>query len=308
MNKGTPNTGRQLRKSGSRSSVVRTALSLGVFAAVATVMVTASSGCSTRSYSTSSVSFIDGVPTVDGVRLEHQRVVEVLGVRAPQPGNEADGAAILDTISGPIDVRGGGLEVALQVTIYEYRPNDATVAWTGDRLVAVSEREKPVLIHAIQGILPDGPVFLDTVSGSVTLSDLDAGEGRVHVDTTSGTVAMNQIAAGQVVVDTVSGDVTLDGATGDLLVDTTSATVKVMHGHGELVTVDTVSGAVFIEDTTVTNTLRVESVSGDVALKGGAVGALWADTVSGDLVLTGCEPGSTAFDSTSGEIRVRAQN
>lgn len=51
--------------------------------------------------------------------------------------------------------------------------------------------------------------------------------------------------------------------------------------------------------------LRLDSVSGDVSVRGVAKGSqLEIDTTSGDIVVAGCEPAALLLDSTSGDARV----
>jgi hypothetical protein len=104
-----------------------------------------------------------------------------------------------------------------------------------------------------------------------------------------------------VVLETASGDITIDGLTGDQRYRTASGSILLREVGGRL-TVDAVSGDVSIgADRDCTLTAR--TVSGDLTLRAGTVGGLRMSTTSGDMRIEGrlAGDGPFAIESVSGD-------
>ncbi len=87
--------------------------------------------------------------------------------------------------------------------------------------------------------------------------------------------------------------------------DTTSADVTIREIRAEKLTADTVSGDVLLDGAEVSESLQVDTTSGELTAKiSGRTEEVSADTVSGDVSLELSEAGKLKLDSTSGRVNV----
>lgn len=120
--------------------------------------------------------------------------------------------------------------------------------------------------------------------------------------------AVGHVAGGaleaDVLVDTGSGDVTIDAVTGRLSIDTGSGDVVVSKLRGDG-TIDTGSGDVQV-GAVEAGKLAIDTGSGDVEVRDGRVGELVADTGSGSIEVHGVELGRFSGDTGSGDVVVES--
>lgn len=129
-----------------------------------------------------------------------------------------------------------------------------------------------------------GDLDADTGSGSITVRG--ASGGSVRLDTGSGHVAASDIDASDILVDTGSGSVELDGITGRALdADTGSGTVSARSVLVDDVRIDTGSGSIIVEGTSA-RTVDLDTGSGRIEIGlMSDVERLTAETGSGSVVL-----------------------
>jgi Putative adhesin len=143
-----------------------------------------------------------------------------------------------------------------------------------------------------------GAVDIVTVSGDITLGEVDAG---AELKTVSGDVESGRVA-GSVRCSTVSGDLDLGPVGGEATIKGVSGSVRVAQAAGS-VEAKTVSGDVLL-DAVSRGEVRVQSVSGDITV-GVVPGArLWMDlvTASGS---TESELDPLESDGGSGDVDLR---
>ena len=128
-----------------------------------------------------------------------------------------------------------------------------------------------------------GGLRIDVGSGSVRASQI---EGNLSVDTGSGSVEVSRVRGGSLSIDTGSGDVTgSDLEAGDLSVDTGSGSIRLTGVVSPELSLETGSGGVTAELRRDVASLRVETGSGDIAIRAPAsLGAeVEIETSSGDI-------------------------
>jgi len=128
-----------------------------------------------------------------------------------------------------------------------------------------------------------GGLRIDVGSGSVRASQI---EGDLSVDTGSGSVEVSRVRGGSLSIDTGSGDVTgSDLETAELSVDTGSGSIRLTGVVSPELSLETGSGGVTAELRRDITSLRVETGSGDIAIRAPAsLGAeVEIETSSGDI-------------------------
>ena len=128
-----------------------------------------------------------------------------------------------------------------------------------------------------------GGLRIDVGSGSVRASQI---EGDLSVDTGSGSVEVSRVRGGSLSIDTGSGDVTgSDLEAGELSVDTGSGSIRLTGVVSPELSLETGSGGVTAELRRDVASLRVETGSGDIAIRAPAsLGAeVEIETSSGDI-------------------------
>lgn len=120
-------------------------------------------------------------------------------------------------------------------------------------------------------------------------------------DNVHGKVAVTMPPGKNLILDTASGDCTVDGNLGDakLSADVASGDVEV-HGGARAISVDSASGDVTLELEGTVEQVSADTASGDVHVTG-AVNELKADTASGDVTATGLT-GPASADTASGDV------
>jgi len=128
-----------------------------------------------------------------------------------------------------------------------------------------------------------GGLRIDVGSGSVRATQI---EGDLSVDTGSGSVEVSRVRSRTLSIDTGSGDVTgSDLDAGDLSVDTGSGSIRLAGVVAPELSLETGSGGVTAELRRDVASLRVETGSGDIAIRAPAsLGAeVEIETSSGDI-------------------------
>lgn len=132
----------------------------------------------------------------------------------------------------------------------------------------------------------------------------------LSVDATSADVEVGALTAREAVMDTVSGDISLEDTTllESASFGTTSGQVKAkLGGAMKHLSVDTVSGDMEL-DVVAAEKLELDSTSGEVVVSvQEAPDVVSADTVSGDIGLSLRGAGEIKVSSTSGEVTVSVQ-
>ena len=166
-----------------------------------------------------------------------------------------------------------------------------------------------------------GGLRIDVGSGSVRATQI---EGDLSVDTGSGSVEVSRVRGRSLSIDTGSGDVTgSDLEAGELSVDTGSGSIRLAGVTSPDLSLETGSGGVTAELRRDVASLRVETGSGDIAIRAPtSLGAeVEIETSSGDietdfpLQITqhardhmvgtiGDGQGTIAIETGSGEIRL----
>jgi DUF4097 and DUF4098 domain-containing protein YvlB len=128
-----------------------------------------------------------------------------------------------------------------------------------------------------------GGLNIDVGSGSVRATQID---GDLSVDTGSGSVEVSRVRGRSLSIDTGSGDVTgSDLEAGELSVDTGSGSIRLAGVLSPDLSLETGSGGVTAELRRDVASLRVETGSGDIAIRAPAsLGAeVEIETSSGDI-------------------------
>lgn len=138
-----------------------------------------------------------------------------------------------------------------------------------------------------------------------TIIYLPEGEyGNFRVDGVSADINVPEgYTFGDITFNTVSGDIScLSESTGDLEVNTTSGCLQEIYVNGISGKINTVSGEVNISDSTLSGSLVIDTVSGDIKFTNVTTAATSINTTSGDIVMNGYSSGNTSIDTTSGDI------
>jgi DUF4097 and DUF4098 domain-containing protein YvlB len=226
------------------------------------------------------VSVENGTVTMDGVRLEHERWVDVtLDAAGADPLTVA-------TVSGPIELKGdpsGGC--ALSVHVHSQVEGDGEVHIAAGTLAVRSQHGGKVFINGVRGSVPAGiGLTLDTASGNVSIEG--AAKGRaIDVDTASGDVVVTGSEPASIRIDTASGNTRIEGSSSAALsADTASGDVSVVGGTW--------------------GTILLDGASSDLNLTGCEVEQVTLDAASGDLVISGGHCKKAVLDTASGDIEL----
>jgi DUF4097 and DUF4098 domain-containing protein YvlB len=141
-----------------------------------------------------------------------------------------------------------------------------------------------------------------TVSGEIQVPE-DFTFVTAEVESTSGDLTLRARVTDGVSVKSVSGDITLDGASGQIQIKTTSGDVEVSHCTARTLRVQTTSGEVALEDVSVEREASITCVSGDVELEGFDAGSLQIKTVSGDVAGSLRTSMNFVIQTTSGRVQ-----
>ena len=247
-----------------------------------------------------SVSERDGKLVVDGVRLDHERWVDV--------DLKADGLQQLaiETATGPVELRGGEPESCkLSVRVHSSVAEDGEVVIEDGKLAVRSQHQGTVFINAVRGTVPpEMALVIGTGTGDV-LVEQAAKARSLSIDTGTGKVVMRNSEPASLDIDSGSSDVRLEqGGAASVKVDVGAGDVLIVDGHWGKIVVD--GGATDLE----VRGAQVESVSldsgtGDLQLKDCTVEQAQLDSGTGDLVISGGSCKRARIDSGTGEIEVR---
>jgi len=172
----------------------------------------------------------------------------------------------------------------IQVRV-QNRRNQRNVDETHLRLqvpVAASIEAESVSSDISASGLQGGSVVLNTVSGDLTV---DAQASRLEIESVSGDVAFTG-ATERASVETVSGEIELEGIEEEIRISTVSGDVKVLGAAMNRARFETVSGDLGLDlDVIDGGRLNAQSMSGDVGLKLPATqqAEFSAQTYSGDI-------------------------
>lgn len=138
--------------------------------------------------------------------------------------------------------------------------------------------------------LPKGyrPEMLTIDGASADYSAEGVTVGTLDINTASGDVTLKSVKADEADIDTASGDVFVDADIADFMrIDTASGEVNV-NGSYRYGMVNTVSGNQSVEIGEATQSLSIDTVSGNIglSLKGAKGISLNRSTVSGDFICT----------------------
>jgi hypothetical protein len=145
---------------------------------------------------------------VDGVRLEHSRIVELEG--------EVGSAFELDAGLGDVEVRGvPGDRARLRLKIHEVEPGDLEVRLEQGRLRLVSASDNPGAIGDAWIEVPAGcELDLTTGYGDIDIADMRGGR-RIVAESGLGEITLENIdQVTEIEVATGKGDIRLGPATG----------------------------------------------------------------------------------------------
>lgn len=123
---------------------------------------------------------------VDGVKLEHKRMVEIEG--------DADGRLELESALGDMEIRGvPGNTVRLRVEIHEAEPGDISVELSHGRLRLTSASDNPGAIGDVWAEVPaDLDLELSTGYGDMDVSSMN-GSRRIILETGLGTITAEDL-------------------------------------------------------------------------------------------------------------------
>ena len=282
----------------------RTAVRLGTWLlpllTLGCMMRVESCGGSWHSIGDHSVTERDGKLVVDGVRLDHERWVDVV--------LEADGLEQLavETATGPVELRGGAPgSCTLSVRVHSSLADDGEVFIADGKLGVRSQQEGTVFINGVRGeVPPQMALVIGTGTGDV-LVEQAAKDRSLSIDTGTGTIIVRNSEPASVDVAAGSADVRLEQGG--------SASVKVEVGAGDVRIVDGRWGKIVVDGGTTDLELKgaqAESVSldsgtGDLQLQGCTVESAKLDSGTGDLVISGGSCKQARIDSGTGDIEVR---
>lgn len=126
----------------------------------------------------------------------------------------------------------------------------------------------------------------------------------LDIETVAADIDVHGVASSELSLESVSGDITANGAPGSVSVESVSGDARLTFNSGD-VAVDTVSGDLMLTGR-LDGEVSVDTVSGNLRVdsRGERVRKLSAGTVSGDvdLVLALADDGEVAMDSVSGDL------
>ena len=221
----------------------------------------------------------EGLVTMNGVELRHQRWVDV----AVAP----DAAKLFraSTATGPIDLHGVDGPGALSVLLHSEYQGDGTVALEDGHLVAHGDRGE-VFLDAVRGSLPRGlELSLSSGIGEVALRDFGGGP-LIHVENGTGSVLLADCSAPAVELESGTGEIRVDRGSADRL--------EVDVGTSEV----TCQGGKF-------GTAAVNSGTGDLSFVSCEIGRLKASAGTGDVVIDGGRVDRVDHDLGTGDLQVR---
>jgi DUF4097 and DUF4098 domain-containing protein YvlB len=165
-------------------------------------------------------------------------------------------------------------------------------------------------VPAVTVYLPEAEyqsLTVQTVSGEIEVP-ADFTFAEIKAESTSGDLTLRAKVTDGVTARSVSGDITLDGASGEIQIETTSGDVEVSRSATQTLTVTTTSGEIDLENVSVRQGAYITSVSGDVELERFDAGSIHITTVSGDVEGSLCSPKNFAVETTSGDIQTPRSN
>ena len=148
----------------------------------------------------------------------------------------------------------------------------------------------------------NGGLDVDVASGEVSASGIEL-SGDFVIDTASGDVSLDNSKIGKFSTDSASGEVRLSEVeTENIDIDTASGDISLSKIADNIpVTLDTVSGEVYIEDVE-TDEMRISTVSGDISLSKASGQAVGFSTTSGGVELSDADFKEISFVTVSGDI------
>ena len=179
--------------------------------------------------------------TVDGVRLEYSREVEVEA--------RLDDLLDLESSLGDIEIVGVDGDIArLRVEIYEYRPDDIELELTERGYIELhSNSRKPGAVGRVWAEVPRGlDLEIETGMGDVSISEM-SGAGELRVDTGYGKVMLAELDGHRSVdVNTGKGDILLGPARElrDVELNTGMGSIKVLDSDVEDISTSTGMGGI----------------------------------------------------------------
>jgi lia operon protein LiaG len=181
---------------------------------------------------------------------------------------------------------GAGLDARADLTVRVARGRRVTVVLAVGSVTAANVEGDLVLETQAADVVATGVkgrLRIDGGSSSVRASDI---EGDLSVDTGSGSVEVSRVRGTALSIDTGSGDVTgSDLEAGELSVDSGSGDIRLTGVGAPRLALETGSGGVSAELRRDVTLLRVETGSGDIAIRAPAsLGAqVEIETASGDI-------------------------
>lgn len=219
---------------------------------------------------------------VDGVRLSEQHT-EVLAV----PTLGADGIAI-DIAAGQVRFEPTSGESSIEVVVHEKTKGDASVQFTGGKLVVTTKSGEPAALGDVF-VKTSGPLAnasIDTGAGDVTLNGLHVQSG-LRIDSGAGGVTFTD--------GSVQGDLSIDSGAGDVALERVKcADLKLSSGAGGI-RVTSVEA----------RKAELDSGAGDLRLSNCTLVELDADTGVGDVDVLACTYQKSDLDTGIGDVRVR---
>lgn len=151
-----------------------------------------------------------------------------------------------------------------------------------------------------------------STSGSISASDMRAGEADSRLATRVGSIKINgwRGIAGTITAQTVSGDIDAEGvgASGDIVLHSQSGDVKAAAVEaGNAFTVESISGDIDIRGASVSTQATFKSQSGEIRVRASRAGQMHAESVSGDIAVDDVG-GALTLKTVSGDIDAAAVN
>jgi len=172
---------------------------------------------------------------------------------------------------------------------------------------------RTVLLPSTYGV--QATTYVDSQSGSITLSGTVSAEQKKFTDSNSGTITLTgsgQASEHETYTDSRTGTITLSGSATDnnfiLYIDSPTGTITLSAGSvtESWKSVSTGSGTITLSGTTVESEKFTDSKSGTITLGGSAVenwGVIYTDSQSGTITLGGSKTESLKYtDSPQGTI------
>lgn len=221
----------------------------------------------------------DGVVTVDGVTLHHQRWVDVTVALGEGQLFQAS------TASGPIDVHGVDGPGQLSVLLHSEFEGDGSVVVDGGRLQAQGTQGK-VFLDAVRGSLPRAvELSLSSGIGQIQLRDFGGGP-HIQVENGTGETLVADCSAPSLELKSGTGDIRVERGQ----VDRFQANV----GTSEL----TCQGGHFGD-------AEVQAGTGDVSFLQCEIGHLQASAGTGDVIVDGGSVDRLNHELGTGELQLR---